>query len=220
MSFLQPKTKAVGTNTNNSLLTSTYGSSMDAGVGATKNLSSLLTGTGDVAGAKQGYNNYLQMAGYQPAMTELSRNITGQGAASGLLNSGSTAQALQTKGAQLNNSFYNNYLQQLSGLSGIGQNAGQIVEGAGSGQLKTTPSVAGTVASLAGSAASLFSDRRLKRNIELVHREPDGLGVYLCRYVWSRTRRLMVMADEVAKLRPWALGPRRAGYATVNYGAL
>jgi hypothetical protein len=36
----------------------------------------------------------------------------------------------------------------------------------------------------------------------------------------SAKRVLGVMADEVAKLRPWALGPKRAGFATVNYGAL
>ena len=29
-----------------------------------------------------------------------------------------------------------------------------------------------------------------------------------------------VMADEVAALRPWALGPEVAGFATVNYAAL
>jgi hypothetical protein len=29
-----------------------------------------------------------------------------------------------------------------------------------------------------------------------------------------------VMADEVAKLRPWALGPKIGAYRTVNYQAL
>jgi hypothetical protein len=28
------------------------------------------------------------------------------------------------------------------------------------------------------------------------------------------------MADEVAQLRPWALGPTVAGFATVDYGKL
>lgn len=223
MSFLKPKAAtSSSTNVNNDLIKSTYGSTMNDGVGATNNLSALLTGSGDVAGAKAGYNNYLQMAGFQPAMTELSRNITGQGAASGLLNSGSTAQALQTKGAELNNSFYNNYLQQLSGLSGLGLNAGGLVANAGQ-QSKSNgggPSTLGSIASAVGGIASIFSDRRLKRDIEKIGEFADGLGIYEYRYVTKAKRVLGVMADEVAKLRPWALGPTRAGFATVNYGAL
>jgi hypothetical protein len=223
MSFLKPKqAKSSSENVNNDLITSTYGSSMNNGVTGNNYLTSLLTGTGDTGAANAGYNNYLQMAGYAPAMRQLSQQITGQGAAAGILNSGSTAKALQTRGAELNQSFYNNYLQQLAGLSGLGLQAGGLVANTGQ-QSKSTgggPSTAGSIASAVGGIASIFSDRRLKRAVELVGREADGLGIYLCRYVWSRTRRLMVMADEVAKLRPWALGPRRAGFATVNYGAL
>lgn len=223
MGFLKPKApKSSSTNVNNDLIKSTYGSTMGNGVTGNNYLTSLLTGTGDTGAANAGYQNYLQMAGYAPAMRQLSQNITGQGAASGILNSGSTAKALQSRGAELNNQFFNNYLQQLSGLSGLGLQAGGLVANAGQQSQSTGggPSTAGTIASTIGGIASIFSDRRLKRNIELVGREADGLGIYLCRYIWSRTRRLMVMADEVAKLRPWALGPRRAGFATVNYGAL
>jgi hypothetical protein len=222
MSFLKPKpAKSTSTseNTNNALLTSTYGGSMGQGTAAMGDLSKML-GVGD----PNGYNNYLQLAGFAPAMRQMSQNVTGQGAASGILNSGSTAKALQTRGAELNNGFFNNYLQQLSGLSGLGLQAGGIVANAGQKSNSTStggsPSTLGSIASTVGGIASIFSDRRLKRDIELVRREADGLGIYLCRYVWSRTRRLMVMADEVAKLRPWALGRRQAGFATVNYGAL
>jgi len=220
MSFLKPKAaKSSSENVNNDLITSTYGGQMGYGTGATSNMASLLGVGGD---PMEGYNNYLQMAGYAPAMTQLSRQITGQGAASGLLRSGATAGALQKRGAELNNQFFNNYLQQLAGLSGLGLQAGGLVANTGQQSQSTGggPSTAGSIASTIGGIASIFSDRRLKRNIELVDREPDGLGIYLCRYLWSRTRRLMVMADEVARLRPWALGPRRAGFATVNYGAL
>ena len=225
MSFLKPKpAKSSSSNLNNGLLTSTYSPVMQSGVGATNYLSSLLTGSGDVGAAKQGYQNYLQMAGYQPAMTELSRDITGQGAASGLLNSGSTAEALQTRGAQLNNQFYNNYLQQLSGLSGLGLQSGQIVANAGQQSQSTggSPSTLGSIASAVGGIASIFSDRRLKTDIKLEGVEPDGLGVYSFRYRAdkSKSRVLGVMADEVRKIRPWALGPNRAGFDTVNYEAL
>ena len=70
------------------------------------------------------------------------------------------------------------------------------------------------------SAAAMFSDRRLKRDIEKVGEFADGLGQYEWQYVWGGQRHRGVMADEVATLRPWALGPKVAGYATVNYGAL
>jgi hypothetical protein len=227
MSFLKPKpatSTSSSTNVNNDLIKSTYGSTMTGGVTGNNYLTSLLTGTGDTGAANAGYNNYLQQAGYQPAMTALARNITGQGAAAGILNSGSTAKALQSRGAELNQSFYNNYLQQLAGLSGLGLQAGGLVANAGqqsdSSSKGGSPSTLGSIASTVGGIASIFSDRRLKRDIELIEREPDGLGVYAFRYVMSKVRVLGVMADEVAKLRPWALGPARAGYATVNYGAL
>lgn len=227
MSFLKPKaakSTSSSENVNNDLIKSTYGGMMGSGVTGNNYLTSLLTGTGDTAAANAGYNNYLQQAGYAPAMRQLSQQITGQGAASGLLNSGATAKALQTRGAELNQGFYNNYLQQLAGLSGLGLQAGGLVANTGQKSTGTStgggPSTFGSIASAVGGIASIFSDRRLKRDIELISREPDGLGIYAARYLWSAKRYLMVMADEVAKLRPWALGPRRLGYATVNYGAL
>lgn len=227
MSFLKPKaakSSSTSENTNNALLTSTYGGAMNQGVGATNFLSSLLTGQGDTGAANAGYQGYLSNAGYAPAMRQLSQSITGQGAASGLLRSGATAKALQSRGAELNQGFYNNYLQQLAGLSGLGLQAGGLVANAGQKSTSTStgggPSTFGSIASTVGGIASIFSDPRLKTDAELLGRLPDGLGVYLCRYIWSRTKQVMVMADEVAKFRPWALGPRRFGFMTVDYGAL
>lgn len=241
MGFLKPKAaKSSSENTNNSLITSTYGGQMQQGTGATNFLAQLLgvspsgvAGTANTVGtaangiaagggAQQGYNNYLQMAGYAPAMRQMTQGVVGQGAASGLLNSGATARALQTRGTELNQGFFNNYLQQLAGLSGLGLQAGGLVANTGQKSTSTggSPSTLGSIASTVGGIASIFSDRRLKRDIERVGEFPDGLGIYTYRYVMGAKRVLGVMADEVAKLRPWALGPERAGYATVNYGAL
>ncbi len=67
------------------------------------------------------------------------------------------------------------------------------------------------------------SDRRLKMDIEKVGEEADGLGMYRYRYVTDQPDAPLrdgVMADEVAALRPWALGPMRGEFATVNYAAL
>lgn len=220
MGFLKPKTKAAPTNVNNKLLTDTYTPQMQTGTRANNFLGALLTGSGDVGAAQGGLAEYLKMTGFEPALRQLSRSTVGGGAASGLLRSGATANALMTKGAELNQSFSNNYLGQLLNLSQAGTQAGGLVANAGSGQMVTKPSTAGTIASTVGGIASIFSDRRLKEDVEKVGELPDGLGLYRFRYLGGVMRFVGVMADEVARLRPWALGPTVAGYQTVNMGAL
>lgn len=238
MSFLKPK-RATSTseNVNNGLITSTYGGQMGQGVGATNFLAQLLgvspmgvangaNAVGNAAnaiagagGAEAGYNNYLQRAGYAPAMRQLSQRITGQGAASGLLNSGSTARALQREGTELNQSFYNNYLGQLSNLAGLGLQAGGLV--ANTGQRSTSqgggPSTAGTIASTLGGIASIFSDERLKEDIKKVGETEAGLPIYTFRYKGEDKVQMGVMAQDVEKKQKKAMGPRIAGYRTVNY---
>src|SRR5262249_4726522 len=157
---------------------STYGGTMGQGTGATNFLAQLLgvspgavasgantvgTAANGIAaggGAQAGYQNYLQNAGYAPAMRQLAQGITGQGAASGILRSGTTARALQSRGAELNQNFFNNYLQQLSGLSGLGLQAGGLVANAGQRSTSTggSPSTLGSIASTVGGIASIFSD--------------------------------------------------------------
>jgi hypothetical protein len=241
MSFLKPKPQtSTSNNVNNGLITSTYGGQMNQGTGATNFLAQLLgvspggvastangigtaaNGVANAGGAQAGYQNYLQNAGYAPAMRQMAQGVTGQGAAAGILNSGTTAKALQSRGAEINQGYYNNYLQQLSNLSGLGLQAGGLVANTGQ-QTKSTggsPSTVGSIASTVGGIASIFSDRRLKTAIRRVGELADGLGIYTFRYHGHKQRVRGVMADEVAKLRPWALGPRVAGFATVNYGAL
>lgn len=75
-----------------------------------------------------------------------------------------------------------------------------------------------------GSAAIMASDRRLKTNIELEFRAPDGLGWYS--WNWRSNpngeREHGVIADEVEKLRPRAFvkGFVNGIYDGVNYAAL
>jgi hypothetical protein len=86
---------------------------------------------------------------------------------------------------------------------------------------KTSNGIAGALGTAIGTAAKFIpSDPRLKRDIVKIGEFPDGLGHYEWQYVWGGQRHRGVMADEVAQLRPWALGPEVAGFATVNYGAL
>jgi len=80
-------------------------------------------------------------------------------------------------------------------------------------------SLLGGAGSAMGAASGMFSDRRLKTNIKQVGTLSDGLGVYSYDYIWGEPS-VGVMADEVAQLRPWALGAPVNGFATVNYEAL
>lgn len=67
----------------------------------------------------------------------------------------------------------------------------------------------------------LTSDIRLKRDITLVGRLDDGLGLYRYRYLWSDTVYVGVMAQEVALIHPEAI-VRDAldDYLRVDYGRL
>jgi hypothetical protein len=71
--------------------------------------------------------------------------------------------------------------------------------------------------------AGVFSDPRLKKHVSLIERLANGLGIYRFRYLWERSNEdehIGVMADEVARIMPGALGPVRHGFLTVDYGKL
>jgi hypothetical protein len=118
------------------------------------------------------------------------------------------------------------YLASNKYASGIGGLLGQYTK------TKSTQAIGPALISAAGSAASAFagSDARLKTRIQKVGSYDDGLGIYDFDYIddlpegikahCPEGRQRGVMASEVEKLRPWALGPVVDGYATVNYGAL
>lgn len=109
--------------------------------------------------------------------------------------------------------------------SGI-QNLGQIGGLFGGYGTQTGTQPGGWGQQVLGAAASalpfVLSEPEAKTSIELLRREPDGLGWY--KFAYKRDPQVMlegVMADEVEKLRPHALGPRLAnGWRTVNYAKL
>jgi hypothetical protein len=75
----------------------------------------------------------------------------------------------------------------------------------------------GSAGAVAGRAA--FSDRRLKRDVELVARWHNGLPLYRYRYLWSDEPIIGFMADEVAAVRPEAVHIGADGFARVDYVA-
>jgi hypothetical protein len=70
-------------------------------------------------------------------------------------------------------------------------------------------------------SAIFTSDIRLKREIVLIDRLDDGLGLYRYRYLWSDTVYVGVMAQEVALIHPDAIVRSPLdGYLRVNYTRL
>lgn len=115
-------------------------------------------------------------------------------------------------------------LQNYAGLLNpalIDQMSGQTITSNGTmtGTQKQSGGLLGTLGGALSLASGMFSDRRLKTNIKQVGTLSDGLGVYSYDYIWGEPS-VGVMADEVAQLRPWALGAPVNGFATVNYEAL
>lgn len=192
----------------------TFQPAAQAGVGGINQLAGELDG---------GFDDYARNAGWDFQLDEGLDGITGSAAARGLLRSGSAGKAFVKYGNDLKSGMYNNYLGQLGLLGGMGLNAGQLAIGANQRSEGTSKGASdgllGKIGQAAGAFAS-FSDRRLKADIEKIGEEPDGLGRYRFRYLGETETREGVMADEVAQLRPWALGPEFGGYATVNYEAL
>jgi outer membrane immunogenic protein len=65
------------------------------------------------------------------------------------------------------------------------------------------------------------SDIRFKRDIALVGRRDDGLGIYRFKYLWSDTAYIGVMAQEVALIHPEAVvRDQLTGYLSVDYARL
>jgi hypothetical protein len=170
-----------------------------------------------LGGDPSGFDAYKDATGFNTALSKGLQGVTGAQAAKGLLRSGSSGKAFEDYGEGLEQQYAGNYLQQLLGLGNLGLGAGQIISGAGEvGGKSGTPG-------LLGYALQGLSDRRAKRDIVKVGEFPDGLGIYDFTYRFDPARTVYrgVMADEVARLRPWAFIENfRDGYAGVDYGAL
>ena len=97
-------------------------------------------------------------------------------------------------------------------------NVGKLgVSGAGGGGGTVGGNLLSGIGSGIGSLFGLFSDERLKEDIEPVGKLYDGQKVYSYRYKGDDTPRIGLMAQEVERVRPDAVG-EVAGFKTVDYG--
>lgn len=221
--FSPTPAQSQSSNVNNNLLTGIYTNPAQQGVSAQSVLAGGLgVPGGDAAGATAGFEQYQKNSGFQNVLQSLAKGMTGTAAAGGLLRSGPTARAILREGTNLNQQSYNNYLQNLYGLSGLGLQSGGIMANAGQQSTSTgeKASKASVIGNVLSGVASIFSDRRMKTDILEIGKMEDGLPVYNFRYKSGGPLQTGVMADDVAKFRPEALGPKIGGFQTVNYGRL
>lgn len=121
---------------------------------ATDMISNLL-GLGDSEAGAAAFNSYKNSAGYQEALKAGTDAITGNAAAGGLLQSGSTLKGLSRFGQDLASQYYNNHIDKLMGLSGQGLQAGGLITQAGqrndsTSKSKSKPGLGGLIGGLAG----------------------------------------------------------------------
>lgn len=166
-----------------------------------------------------GYAKKLDVAGLYRGMPGAS-----QGAYSTALQAGNSASSnTMAPGGQ--------YMQGMAqGASTIGSGQQMKIQGLGSILNSQTQIAAnqdsgwGGLGSVLGGAAQLytaFSDRRLKENIVQVGVDAaTGLNLYEFNYIGMDQRFRGVMADEVERVMPKAVGVDYRGYAYVDYGML
>lgn len=112
-------------------------------------------------------------------------------------------------------------------ISGMTSGNGTIMQGqqqriGGLGSLISTQASASSAArgqnmDMFGTGAGMFfSDQRLKKDVVKLRDDPRGFGWYEFEYLWGGGRKVGVMAQELEKVIPDAVG-HRGGYKVVNY---
>lgn len=98
--------------------------------------------------------------------------------------------------------------------------ASSLGPNSGSGSTNTTVNCPPGEVFLNGSCRFVESDRRFKRDIMLLARLDNGIGLYRYRYLWSDTVYVGVVAQEVAGIVPDAVLLAADGYYRVDYARL
>lgn len=84
---------------------------------------------------------------------------------------------------------------------------------------QSTSGFFGAVGGLLGAAGAIFSDDRLKKNIQLLGRREDGIGLYLFQYIGTDDWYEGAIASDVEAIYPEAVGELN-GFKTVDYAKI
>lgn len=147
-------------------------------------------------------------AGSQEASIGAGAQSAGLAGAQAQLTAGQSQQETEQAGLT---ALYNQFLQQQSYPFQTTQFLGNIAEGTGALSGSTT-------ASSSTSPAPFFSDERLKEDIEPIGETYDGTNIVKFRYKGSPHKQIGLIAQEVEKKHPEAVG-LAGGYKTVDYDA-
>ena len=128
--FLGGNSSSSSSNQNFGAASSGLGSTVDQTGSAASAISALL-GNGGTAEQQQAFNNAKNSSGYNFNLQQGTDAITGNAATNGLLNSGSTLKAVSNYGQNTANNFLQQYIQNQSGLAGLGIQANNSINGAG-----------------------------------------------------------------------------------------
>ena len=90
-----------------------------------------MLGLNGATGQNDAFNNYKNSSGYNFLQGQGINGIVGNDATKGLLNSGSILKGVTDYSTNMANTFLNGYLQNLTGLSNTGAQAGGLISGAG-----------------------------------------------------------------------------------------
>lgn len=196
---------------------------------------------------KPGYD-HTTSPGYQFRLDEGLRGVENSAAAKGLLQSGGTLKGIDKYAEGLAASDFNDQFNRTASVAAGGQQVNNTLGQLGAnsansiGDLLTQQGNAKASGYMGAAnswinginnfdsriqqAASMFSERELKTDIEALGYEIGGVPAHSFHYrqdadvVLPEGQFVGVMADDVARLRPDALGPIVSGYRTVDYGAL
>lgn len=180
----------------------------------------LLGLNGSGPGQTQALDNFANSAGMQWTMDQGNKMINSNQAAKGLLKSGSTLEGIQQYGQGLGRTYMNQFMDNLFKLGNMGLGAGSVMASAGNWSKSDSKGEGGKQGMLPDliKVGAAISDARVKDNIRLITRLPDGLGIY--EYDKYGKHEVGVLAQEVRELRPDAFIEDLDGIHGVDYGKL
>ncbi len=204
-----------------------YAPQVGAGVGGVNMLGNVL-GIGGPGASAQAMDDYWNSSGGKFLLDQGLDGLTSKYSALGLRKSGAAMKGMENYRQDLASTKLDNYLSHLGQLGQLGLGAGGLITNAGQYSKGSGSGGGGGLGSLIGAFASaapfIFSDERLKDDITDLDHDIGGVPAIAFNYRdgfgLPEGRFVGVRAQDVARLRPDALGPTIKGYLTVNYGRL